>query len=295
MAKILAVHGIAQQYVSAAQLRSSWTDALQDHFERAGKPEFLKSELKVVFWGDLFRNPAKLYKGAVFDPSEIKSADPDLEFQLLLALETEAEALLPSPAVATSEYKTKGVFSTSREFAQEHALQILSKLPGFQYLASRNALDVVLLGNLRQVSTYLTDRLIREAILRRFCDEIDSETQVVIGHSLGSVVAYEALYAGCGPNVRLLLTLGSPLGMKGLIFDRLTPPPKFGLGAWPGHAKRWVNVAARNDVVALVKDLRESFGNEVENWEIDNGGDAHNAERYLTEKEVGKAIVESIR
>lgn len=294
MAKTLAVHGIAQQYASAGQLRSSWINALQDHFDRAGNPEFLKTNFGVVFWGDLFRDPAKLYKSAVFYPSEIESADPDLEFQLLLALEAEAKALLTAPTGARSEYQAKDVFSTSREFAQERALQALSEVPGFKYLASRNALDVVLLGNLRQVAAYLTDRLKREAILQRFHDEIDSETRVVIGHSLGSVVAYEALCAGCGPNVRLLLTLGSPLGMKGLIFDRLTPPPKFGMGTWPGHVKRWVNVAGRNDVVAMVKDLRESFGNEVENWLIDNGGDAHNAERYLTEKEVGKAIVESI-
>ena len=50
----------------------------------------------------------------------------------------------------------------------------------------------------------------------------------MVGHSLGSVVAYEALCAHPEWPVRALVTLGSPLGIRNLIFDRLVPAPAAG-------------------------------------------------------------------
>ena len=97
---------------------------------------------------------------------------------------------------------------------------------------------------------------------------VDEDTWVVVGHSLGSVVAYEALCAHPEWPVRALVTLGSPLGIRNLIFERLVPAPVIGktgklAGAWPGRAQAWTNVADAADVVALTKDLRPLFGPDV--------------------------------
>lgn len=54
--------------------------------------------------------------------------------------------------------------------------------------------------------------------------EVDADTRVVVGHSLGLVVAYEALCAHPQWPVQALVTLGSPLGRRNLIFDKLVPP-----------------------------------------------------------------------
>jgi hypothetical protein len=51
------------------------------------------------------------------------------------------------------------------------------------------------IGNLKQVTRFLTDRPAKDLILGRVHEEVDDGTRVVIGHSLGSVVAYE--YRGC--------------------------------------------------------------------------------------------------
>ena len=59
--------------------------------------------------------------------------------------------------------------------------------------------------------------------------------------------------------VQLLLTLGSPLGIRNVVFDRVTPTPGPAGGVWPGAVSRWVNVADPNDVVALRKDLQPLF------------------------------------
>ena len=82
---------------------------------------------------------------------------------------------------------------------------------------------------------------------------------MVIGHSLGSVVAYEYLCHDRPASVELLVTLGSPLGIPNVVFDKLTPAPVGGAGAWPGMVAAWVNVADPDDIVALRKDLAPLF------------------------------------
>ena len=81
----------------------------------------------------------------------------------------------------------------------------------------------------------------------------------MIGHSLGSVVAYEYLCRDRPASVELLVTLGSPLGIPNVVFDKLTPAPVGGAGAWPGRVAAWVNVADPDDIVALRKDLAPLF------------------------------------
>ena len=56
----------------------------------------------------------------------------------------------------------------------------------------------------------------------------DRQARIVIAHSLGTVVAYEALHAHPDLEVDLLITLGSPLALPNAIFDRLQPPPAAG-------------------------------------------------------------------
>jgi hypothetical protein len=123
---------------------------------------------------------------------------------------------------------------------------------------------------------------------------LGDDTRVMIGHSLGSVVAYECLCAHPEWPVTTLVTLGAPLGIANLIFDRLRPPPVDGLGAWPGKVRRWFNIADGGDVVALVKDLRSRFGSRVENLRIHNGATAHAIRPYLTARETGDAIASGL-
>ena len=79
----------------------------------------------------------------------------------------------------------------------------------------------------------------------------------MIGHSLGSVVAYESAHRLTRP-LPLLVTLGSPLGLRTIVNDRLRPPPSF-----PLQVARWLNVADREDVVAAEPDLRPLFARDA--------------------------------
>jgi hypothetical protein len=90
------------------------------------------------------------------------------------------------------------------------------------------------------------------------------------------------------PGVRTLITLGSPLGIRNLIFDRLEPAN--GLGCWPGTISHWENVADMGDVVAIEKRLAPHFGDRVQDHIVHNGSHAHDAKPYLRARVTGEAI-----
>ena len=128
---------------------------------------------------------------------------------------------------------------------------------------------------------YLSDDSVRAHIQERVASTVGPDTAVLIGHSLGSVVAYEAVCAHPDWDVTLI-TLGSPLGIRNLVFDRLRPPPRDGRGRFPDSAAAWTNIADTGDAVALVKRLAPLFGEKVEDLLVNNGSTAHDVQPYLT-------------
>ena len=91
-------------------------------------------------------------------------------------------------------------------------------------------------GNLKQVVGYVNNPDIREKAIESVTRLISPETRVVLGHSLGSVVAYEALHRK-PENVHTFVTFGSPLGIRNLIFDRLRPAGPSALEPVSGRAR----------------------------------------------------------
>ncbi|MEU1803350.1 SAV_2336 N-terminal domain-related protein [Streptomyces sp. NPDC019937] len=120
--------------------------------------------------------------------------------------------------------------------------------------------NTLLPGIGRELHTYLNDparrtrarHIVAEAIAERRPD-------VVIAHSLGALVAYEALWDRPDLPVGLLVTLGAPLGLDA-VFDRLEPAPADGRGRRPPGVRRWVNLAGTDDPLAVPRDLTERFG-----------------------------------
>ncbi|WP_060887177.1 hypothetical protein [Streptomyces caniscabiei] len=112
-----------------------------------------------------------------------------------------------------------------------------------------------------EVTTYLRPGS-NEARMRasRHVAQVISEARprAVVAHSLGSVVAYEALWTIPELRIDLLLTLGSPLGMPGVVFQNLIPGPGH-RGPRPPGVRRWVNIADPGDVVAIPRPLQPHF------------------------------------
>lgn len=100
----------------------------------------------------------------------------------------------------------------------------------------------------------------REEVARRIALH---RPRIVIAHSLGSIVTYEALHAHPELTVELLVTIGSPLALPRAVFDRLLPRPGEGpkgrSGTRPPGVARWVNIADPGDPVAIPPGLGTSF------------------------------------
>jgi hypothetical protein len=285
MARVLCVHGVGQQQKGEDSLAGEWASALRDGMRRSGCPEAElpgAGEIRCVFYGDVFR-PAGRRLGAG-DPWLTAADATEFDRELLAAWwhgAAESDPRVVHPDARTLARTPGGV---------QAALRALSGSAFFAGLAER-----VVLFDLQQVRRYMTDPGVRRAVQDRVAAEVGEGTRVVVGHSLGSVVAYEALCAHPEWPVRALVTLGSPLGIRNLIFDRLVPAPTDWdsgelLGAWPGGVRSWVNVADAGDVVALVKDLRPQFGGRVACYLVRNGSHAHDVRPYLTAAETGAAI-----
>ena len=189
------------------------------------------------------------------------------------------------PEVADAEFETSraGIAESLSNLAGEEGLAALSQA------ANAAAFD----RTVDMVTTMATNPDLRAQILERMRTVVDADTRVVIGHSLGSLVAWSALCVSPEWRVDTLITLGSPLGAP-MVFDGLRPAPVDGLGAWPGSVRRWVNVAAVGDRAAAVSELAPLFDPRVEDRRVDNGHRAHDPEPYLNAMVTGAAVAEGL-
>ena len=146
----------------------------------------------------------------------------------------------------------------------------------------------------RQAYRYVHEPDTKQQVQQILVNAMDrAQPRVVIGHSLGSVVAYETLCVHPEWSIDTLVTLGSPLGMPSF-YNYLEPRPVDGKGVWP-NVRRWVNVADDGDPVALIKELQGLFavspaGAAIEDRRVSNGFWSHDTGRYLNTPQVGEAV-----
>jgi len=265
VARIVLVHGIAQEQKSADTLEAEWLPSLAGGIRTAGYPELADSlwrgarpgetETRMAFYGDVFTRPDQ--QGA---------ADELTEADWLFA-----EAL-------AEEWLARVAETAPRESDQAQARRLWAAFA-----------ERLVVKALRQVTLYLTDETVRERVQERVSALIGPETEVVIGHSLGSVVAYEAAHRLDRP-LPLLITVGSPLGLRNIVYERTRPQPP----GIPPQVGRWVNLADRDDLVAARPDLTALFpgadGVLASGYTVDNGSKPHEAAFYLAKPEVGTQL-----
>ena len=170
----------------------------------------------------------------------------------------------------------------------------LSDLAGSEAIAAlgQAANDAAFERTVDMVTIMATVPEVREQMRVRAECVVSDETCVLVAHSLGTLLSYEALCHHPQWPVQTFVTLGSPLASPA-IFEHLDPPATDGRGEWPGSIQRWVNVRAVGDKAAAVP-LGERFGPRVEEVLIDNGHRAHAPEPYLNAAATGAAIAAAL-
>lgn len=307
-AVLVFVHGIGRQR-DADAARLAWTTALADGVRRSGHTDFADSLLvdaKVVFadYNDLM--VAAGGQGGLHQPT-----DEEAEFLLALVdvLIDELSAGPRDPATARALVEAKAQLGTADAQGAGEVVRVLSaaltsimRIPGLRR-AGQWTSEQRLLGALSQVGRYLRrgdpvaghplDVRVRERVLAALPDD---RPVVVVAHSLGSVVAFEALHS-YPRSVRLLVTLGSPLATAAVVFDRLRPSPP----TTPPTVRRWLNFWDRDDIVVARPRLEGIIRPNVdgvlaESDRVDsNGLWVHSATKYLTQAAVAGPIAEALR
>jgi hypothetical protein len=134
---------------------------------------------------------------------------------------------------------------------------------------------------------------------------------LLIGHSLGAVVAYDTLWElsrqeGLKGKIDFL-TLGSPMGMH-YIHRRLLGMSGQGEKSYPDLIRHWINLSAEGDVTALNQNLKESFHPMLEQglvesiedhchgiynyFRSDEGLNCHRSYGYMVSPAVGSIIAD---
>lgn len=297
MAHVTFVHGIGNKPPPEDLLRQ-WRTALlvDDGLDL----DDLEGTSSMVYWADLlYDRPASVAAGNESTELELNQLfdahDADMGWlNDAPAVERElVEGLAQSLGLADVD----GVGGESYPVMADSALEAVP-LPG----PIKKRLMRVLL---RDVHHFLFDTEfspragtslhVRTEIRRRMVDALQEGDDhpgphVLVGHSLGSVIAYDALAAVDGvPRVDALVTLGSPLGITE-IQEGLTPPwtrhdgwPSAGLG--PGG---WFNFYDPLDPVCgglgrlLAPDFRRAGAKHVADVHVTNKGAwRHSANKYL--------------
>lgn len=228
------------------------------YFRDAGTPEAAAEAVSLAWSGHLTTGLGRataarvayyahhLHRGTPQGADEVVQLDDQAKAMLVRWV----EQLQPTPQIAQGRLTFR-------------ARQALSWLVSHCDDTARRAATLFV----REVSTYLSapDAPRRVAARDAVASAVSAAIATgdgpvtVIAHSLGSVVAYEALWAHPELRVDLLITLGSPLGMPGVIFERLQPAPRDGLGGRPPGVRRWVNLADIGDMVAIPRRLADRF------------------------------------
>ncbi len=285
-AKIVLVHGMNMQKYDKPALERLWYTALikslkqtdwgKAHDNQLPKPE----EVKLAYWADLFKWPKledeeKASKGLIDTPWEVyydfcrglvRVADKMASFNHAGRPSSAVAAWLDKLVAQTAVYMHNG--------------------PVYHPTEGRGD------GAFKQVQA-------------RFEDALTSETKLVIGHSLGSVVAYEGLCRN-PHRVPSFITVGSPLASPDLILEPLRQRSALlhgegtdGRLKWPG-VERWTNFYAGADVWCVpVEGLAQLFP-DVQDRPVDHGStltpsETHAFTSYLENHiAIGEAIAEAL-
>jgi hypothetical protein len=278
------------------------------------------------FYGNTFQRRIREYEAA-------GGRSPELELGALpgeRARELQEEKLLETKSAALTDLLRHLKFDPVRELryvepqlaerAAREGVQVeelgwddLLRIPvlraGLQFLGRKTGVPAfVIEGFLTDVAYYLELQNMRETVLNLVEESLrkalpQGGSVVVVGHSLGSVVAYDLLIRlGRGIEVQLFVTAGSPLGFpiveKNLLGKQAGERPRVP-SAVPLKAGGWINAFDVRDVVALLHPIAPDYIPATERQLVDeqtfNVSDPHSIVDYLSDPDIAGPIGRVLR
>jgi hypothetical protein len=282
--RLVLVHGRDQQGQDPARLKSQWIDALNIGAQKFDQT--LPKSIDVVFpyYGDTLAKLIRDYQIPLTSDIHEKGGaveDEFLAFQAQLA-EALRERSGVTDAQVDAEYgpnpKARGPLNW--EWVQA-ILRALDKHGGGMSQAALESFT-------RDVFLYTTRAGVREEIDHIVAAALTEEPTIVVGHSLGSVVAYSVLRSDTRRlRIPLFVTVGCPLAIRA-IRDQFRPL------RFPLPVNAWYNAFDTRDVVALYPLDRSNFpvNPDIENYAMVNNhtDNRHGIVGYLDDMLVARRI-----
>jgi hypothetical protein len=270
MADVVAVHGILANRSSREEMHDSWLAALREGLRNARFAGAEDLEIECAFYGYLYNDG----KAGFAWQYEVGDLAPGLEEDLLVGL-------------------AEGVDDPSRSTVSKAGYAPRSVQWAIDLLQSRKLLGgtaSAIIGFVKQVARYVRDEEFKKQVRAEFSAAMETRPRLVIAHSLGSVVAYDWLRSHPATSATTLITLGSPLGLRPVLRE-LHPYIDACQAPWPVGIDTWVNVAAKEDVVATVKKLDGLFAGKIRDLPASNSrATAHDAVAYLKNVRTAQSV-----
>lgn len=240
-ARLVFVHGRAQQGKSEASLIKEWTDPLRRALgSRAG----ILDEVEIVapFYGDRLIEMVQSLGDAIPDDIIVRGSDEGVDGEYREFIGEYLELIRQREGISDEELTAEaGILATERGPQNwRWVLAILRKLDRI------NGLDGDMIERfLRDVWIYLERKSVRLEINKIVAPAFKCDLPVItVAHSLGSIVAYDIIRDLSSGNLLKLVTVGSPLGLK-ISREALAPIRH------PQVVGHWFNARDPRDVVAL--------------------------------------------
>jgi hypothetical protein len=250
------LHGIEQQNKTADELRTLCIESIRVGIDRAGLNNPLPSETQFIvpYYGDLLAKLAPVVNNETKGPSSDRGAirfGQANEIFHQRAFNTTLEQLLNEirhAKIGSGEHVLDNSPNRTRGF-KSNALGALSKI--MPVSIQNMAVNQIL----RQVAGYLDNAPLKINILNVVSlalsegakkAQAEGELLIVVAHSLGTVIALEALADFSERSIDLLITIGSPLSTE-TVASRMIQKSR----SWPQVVRKWVNVSDPDDIVAL--------------------------------------------
>lgn len=283
--KLLLVHGRAQQGLNPDTLKAEWMATLARGAAASGLTIPSTVDVAFPFYGDKLDGFTRQFGIPLTSDMQARGTAVDdefLVFQAALADAVRQQAGI-TDAQVDAEYGNNPQARGPLNLAWVQAIlrAIDKNSPG----QNQKALEVFT----RDVFLYTTRPGVRDEIDRIVAAKLTDQPTVVIGHSLGSVVAYSVLCTDRRTlQVPLLVTVGSPLAVRA-VRDQFRPLRS------PAPVAAWYNAYDPRDVVALYPLDGDNFPVQppiVNNGKIKNSTDnRHGIVGYLDDVELAKRVV----
>jgi len=286
--RLVLVHGRSQQGRDPSELQSIWMETLQRGAAKTNRTLPAGLEVAFPYYGDKLDQLARESEIPLTNDVQAKGSpvnDDFLKFQAAVA-----EAMRSRAGITDEQVQQEFGNNTTERGAQNWAWvqAIIRAIDRNAGGVSQSTIESIM----RDVYLYTTRSGVRDEIDRIVGPALNEKPCVVIGHSLGSVVAYNILRTDRRAlNVRAYITVGSPLAIRA-IRDQLRP-----IG-FPASVKSWYNAFDPKDVVALYPLDAANFpvNPAVENYgRVENGTDnRHGIIGYLDNADVAKHVLDAL-